>query len=94
MACELNGGCIKFIKQITLVLITAYLYTTFSLLVPSCGMVMASWKIFPFDKNFISSSVLFMASAAITIVNYDVWPQNTKPKNILLKFLGEVLNIH
>lgn len=86
----LNQGTIKVIQKLILISLTAYLYNTFSSVVPSCSLVKNGWKIYPFDKKFFSSSILFMTSAAINIVECDIWPCNTKPHNRILKFFGEV----
>jgi len=90
MAFSVNKGLVKVVQKLTLLVITAYLYTTISLVVPSCPFIKAGWKIYPFDKKLFTSSILFMASAAMTIVECDVWPYNTRPHNKILKFFGEV----
>lgn len=86
----LNQGSIKVIQKIILISLTTYLYNIFSSVAPSCLVSMNGWKIYPFDRQFFPSSILFMTSAAMTIVECDIWPSNTKPHNRLLKFFGEV----
>lgn len=90
MVISINEGLITVIQKLTLLVIAAYVYTIFSSITPSCKSVKVGWKIYPFDKKFYTSSMLFMASAAMTIVECNVWPYNTKPQNKILKFLGEV----
>lgn len=89
----LNEGTIKVIQKIFLTAITAHLYWTISSIIPSCSLTRAGWHIYPFDKTMFTSSILFLSSAAITIVECDVWPYNTQPRNRLLQFLGEVSKI-
>ncbi|XP_025406810.1 uncharacterized protein LOC112680809 [Sipha flava] len=86
----LNEGLIKIIQKVFLTAITTYLYTRLSLLIPSCSLTEAGLKIFPFDKIMFSSSVLFLSSAAIIIVECDVWPYNTKPHSRIIQFFGEL----
>ncbi|XP_022176032.1 uncharacterized protein LOC111037658 [Myzus persicae] len=90
MAFLLNNGSIKVLKKICLITITANLYTIFSLLVPSCPMLMVGRNIYPFDVQFFESSILFMTGASIIIVECRVWPKNMKPKNQIIHFFGEL----
>lgn len=80
----------KVTQKIFLIVMAAYLYKVLSKFMPSCPMNKIGWKIYPFDKLFFESSMLFMTSAAITIVESDVWPGNTRPQNKLIRFIGEV----
>lgn len=89
MVC-LNDGFVKVIQKIILIFITAYLYTVFSTIIPSCPSHKVYWKIFPFDIKFFTSSVIFMASVTITIVECNIWLYNATPHNRLIKYLGEV----
>jgi len=90
MAFRVNDGLVKIVQKLTLLFVTAYLYTIFSSVIPTCQIIKAGWKIYPFDKKFFTSSMLFMASAASTIVECNVWPYNTRPCNKIIKFFGEV----
>jgi len=90
MAFHLNKGPVQVLKKICLIIITANLYTIFSLLVPSCPVLMAGRNIYPFDVHFFESSILFMTTASIIIVECGVWPKNIKPKNQIIQFLCEV----
>lgn len=85
-----NTGFMKVVQKIILIALTVYIDVLFSSFVPSCRSSKTGWNIYPFDRNFFESSVLFMASAAITVVELDIWPYSTKPCNKILKYVGEV----
>eukprot|EP00102_Acyrthosiphon_pisum_P023264 XP_016660474.1 PREDICTED: uncharacterized protein LOC107883939 [Acyrthosiphon pisum] len=90
MAFHLNKGSVQVLKKICLITITANLYTIFSLLVPSCPVLMAGLNIYPFDVHFFESSILFMTTASIIIVEYGVLPKTIKPKNQIIQFSFEL----
>jgi len=90
MAFLLNKGPIKVLKKICLITITAHLYAIFSLVVPSCSILMVGWNIYPFDVQLYESSMIFMTGASISIVEFHVWPKNIKPKNQIIQFFCEV----
>lgn len=92
MAFCLNEGFVKVTQKIILILLTNFLYNSFSSITPtpSSTAVKAGLKIYPFDKGLHTSSVFIMISLALTIAEYNVWPYNLKPNNRLLKFIGEV----
>ncbi|KAF0773371.1 Uncharacterized protein FWK35_00004078 [Aphis craccivora] len=55
----------------------------------TCPLIKNGLKIYPFDNQFFISSVLFLTGASISIVECDIWPYNTKPKNRIIQFLAE-----
>lgn len=84
-------GLIKVIQKILLIAITSYIYINISFFVPTCSFNLAGWKIYPFDMEMVEASIFFLSSAAITIVEFDVWLRDhLKPSNRLVRFLGEV----
>lgn len=90
MSICLNEGSIKITQKICLVAISIYLYTVFSLEVRTCPLIKGGWHIYPFDKQFFHSSVLFLIGAATILVECNIWPNNTKPENRIIQFLAEV----
>lgn len=90
MAFHLNKGSVQVLKKICLITLTANVYTILSLLIPSCPVIMAGRNIYPFDVHFFESSMLFMTTASIIIVECGVWPRNIKPKNQIIQFSCEV----
>lgn len=90
MAFYFSKGFIKVVQKILLIVIAAYIYSVLSLIMPPCPKNEIGWKIYPFEHDFFASSILFMASAAIKVAESDVWPCNTRPRNKLIRFVGEV----
>lgn len=90
MAFCVNNGVVMVVQKFILTTLCAYLYVTISSVTPCCPITNAGWKIYPFDKSFVWSSMLFMTGAAWTIVEYDLWLHKAKPNNRVVKFIGEV----
>jgi len=86
----INEGLLKITQKLCLIVLSIYLYTIFSSEIRTCPLIKIGSKIYPFDNQFLLSSVLFLTGAAISIVECDIWPYNTKPKNRIIQFLAEV----
>lgn len=92
MTIFINEGLLKITQKLCLIASTIYLYTIFSSEILTCPQIKNSFfKIHPFDNQFFISSVLFLTGASISIVECDIWPYNTKPKNRIIQFLAEVI---
>lgn len=85
-----KDGLLKIVQKLCLTCICAYFYTTLSAMVPSCSMANNGWKIYPFDEKFFASSVILMSTVAIHIVECNIWPYNTRPRNPMIRAIGEV----
>jgi len=90
MTIFINEGLLKITQKLCLIALTVYVYIIFSSEIRTCPLVKTGPKIYPFDSQFFPSSVLFLTAAAISIVECDIWPYNTKPKNRIIQFLAEV----
>ncbi|XP_025203751.1 uncharacterized protein LOC112600671 [Melanaphis sacchari] len=90
MTIFINEGLLKITQKMCLITSTIYLYTIFSSEIPTCPLNKIGFKIYPFDNHFFESSVLFLTGASISIVECDIWPYNTKPKNRIIQFLAEL----
>jgi len=93
MTIYINEGLLKIVQKICLITLTILVYSVLSSEIQTCPLIKTGPKIYPFDSQFISSSVLFLTAAAISIVECDIWPNNTKPKNGFIKFLAEVYKL-
>ncbi|XP_022182688.1 uncharacterized protein LOC111042404 [Myzus persicae] len=90
MTIFINEGLLKITQKMCLTAITIYVYILFSSEIRTCPLTKTGSKIYPFDSQFFQSSVLFLTAAAIAIVECDIWPYNTKPKNRIIQFLAEL----
>jgi len=86
----INEGLLKITQKMCLMALTIYAYILFSSQIQTCSLIKTGLKIYPFDSAFFQSSVLFLTAAAISIVECDIWPNNTKPKNRIIQFFAEV----
>jgi len=93
MTIFINEGLLKITQKLCLIALTIYVYILFSSEIRTCPLIKTGSKIYPFDSQFFLSSVLFLTAAAISIVECDIWPYNTKPKNRIIQFLAEVHKI-
>jgi len=91
MTIFINEGLLKITQKLCLIASTMYLYIIFSSEIRTCPLIKNGLKIYPFDNQFFISSVLFLTGASISIVECDIWPYNTKPKNRIIQFLAEVI---
>lgn len=90
MTIFIHEGLLKITQKMSLIALTIYAYILFSSEIRTCPLIKTGSKIYPFDSQFFQSSVLFLTAAAISIVECDIWPHNTKPKNRIIQFLAEV----
>jgi len=90
MTIYIDEGLLKITQKMCLTALTIYAYIQFSSKIRTCPQNKIGWKIYPFDLQFFQSSVLFLTAAAISIVECDIWPNNTKPKNRMIRFFAEV----
>ncbi|XP_060836027.1 uncharacterized protein LOC132918653 [Rhopalosiphum padi] len=90
MTIFINEGLLKITQKLCLIAITIHLYTIFSSEIHTCPLIKIGSKIYPFDNQFFLSSILFLTGASISIVECDIWPYNTKPKNRIIQFLAEL----
>ncbi|CAH1726567.1 unnamed protein product [Aphis gossypii] len=90
MTIFINEGLLKITQKFCLIASTMYLYIIFSSEIRTCPLIKNGLKIYPFDNQFFISSVLFLTGASISIVECDIWPYNTKPKNRIIQFLAEL----
>jgi len=90
MTIYLDEGLLKITQKMCLTALTIYAYIIFSPEMMTCQQNKVGSKIFPFDIQFFESSVLFLTAGAISIVECDIWPNNIKPKNRMIRFLAEV----
>ena len=90
MTIFINEGLLKITQKVCLIALTIYAYILFSSQIQTCPLMKTGSKIYPFDSAFFQSSVLFLTAAAISIVECDIWPNNTKPKNRMIRFFAEV----
>jgi len=90
MTIYIDEGLLKITQKMCLTALTIYAYIIFSTEILNCPQKKTGSKIYPFDSQFFQSSVLFLTAAAISIVECDIWPNNTKPKNRMIRFFAEV----
>ncbi|XP_003243117.1 uncharacterized protein LOC100574312 [Acyrthosiphon pisum] len=90
MTIYIDEGLLKITQKMCLIALTIYAYIQISSEIRTCSQNKIGSKIYPFDSQFFESSVLFLTAAAICIVECDIWPNNTKPRNRMIRFLAEL----